>query len=304
MPSSGNTGFFLSTLGNIGLAYFSFNTSDTQFATIKLNTYNLSTNDFVSSKLIDQSNFLQLEIINPNVNTNSIELGTILTVENGQHQQLVFKFKQDENGFTYETLTQTTVFGKYGKQNVLNWAQVIPNKNDANNVILIAHQGANYKISLGVYNLNYDNAGDTQEMRGAIERSASMNLASNFAALLFRDGNTLKVVNSVSNDGDTAPQLFSLSKTVSIVYKYDQPGDFDSIKLSGSNQQSKASVDIPVDFDRPSEGKGLAWYFILVIVIGGLLVIGLVVFLIVRFKRKNSSKESLLSTSKNDSDEE
>jgi hypothetical protein len=44
----------------------------------------------------------------------------------------------------------------------LNWAQAIPNKNDATNVILIAHQGSNYQISLGMYNLNYDNAADTQ----------------------------------------------------------------------------------------------------------------------------------------------
>jgi hypothetical protein len=141
-------------------------------------------------------------------------------------------------------------------------------------------------------------------MRGAVVRSASMNLVSSFAALLFRDGNTLKVVNSIPGDADTAPQLSSLSKTVSIVYKYDQPGDFDVIRLIASNQQSSSSVNIPVDFDRPSGGKGLAWYIILAIVLGGLVVIGVVVFLIVRYRRKKSSKESLLSTSKNDSDEE
>jgi hypothetical protein len=61
------------------------------------------------------SNYLQLEIINSNVNINSIELDVIITVEKGQHQLVVLKFKQDQDGFTYESLNSITRFGKYGK---------------------------------------------------------------------------------------------------------------------------------------------------------------------------------------------
>lgn len=54
----------------------------------------------------------------------------------------------------------------------------------------------------------------------------------------------------------------------------------------------------------PENTKGLAWYFILLIVLGCLLVVGLIVFLVIKYKKKELAKESLLSTSKQESDEE
>lgn len=63
-------------------------------------------------------------------------------------------------------------------------------------------------------------------MTGAVERSISKSLSNNFAALMYRDGDDLKVVQSISNDGETGAQVYSLSANVSIVYKYDQAGDF------------------------------------------------------------------------------
>lgn len=71
------------------------------------------------------------------------------------------------------------------------------------------------------------------------------------------------------------------------------------------NQYGSASKSIPVEFGNNDPGsKGLAWYIILVIALGSLLVVGGVVFCVVKYRRRKASKESLLSTSKHGSDEE
>lgn len=54
--------------------------------------------------------------------------------------------------------------------------------------------------------------------------------------------------------------------------------------------------------NRPDNTGGIAWYFIVIIIVGALVVVGLIVFLVIRQKRKGKAKDSLLSTSKNESD--
>lgn len=61
---------------------------------------------------------------------------------------------------------------------------------------------------------------------------------------------------------------------------------------------------IPVKVDRPDNKGGLAWYIIVGIAVGGLVVVGLVVFIVIKQKRKRAAKDSLLSTSKNESDDD
>lgn len=54
-----------------------------------------------------------------------------------------------------------------------------------------------------------------------------------------------------------------------------------------------------MSFERdPLHPKVLKWYIILLIVVGGLSVIGLVVFLVVRCRKKEASKDSLLSANR------
>mgnify|MGYP003419653498 CR=1 FL=1 len=67
--------------------------------------------------------------------------------------------------------------------------------------------------------------------------------------------------------------------------------------MVASNQYGNSYQSIPVDFDEPDVGPGaLAWYIILLIVLGSIAVVGLGVFLFIKYKRsKDSSKDSLLS---------
>lgn len=71
------------------------------------------------------------------------------------------------------------------------------------------------------------------------------------------------------------------------------------MKLVASNEYNNYSRDIKISFDKdPVDNKSLAWYIILLIVLGCLLIVGLVVFLVIKYKRKQTSKDSLLSASK------
>lgn len=125
----------------------------------------------------------------------------------------------------YDSITHVYSFGKYGKETVINWAQTLPYRDHADNVLLIAHQGSGNmqqsKVSLGMYNRDVDSSASVQQMTGAVERPTSKPLSTNFAALMYRDGNDLKVVHSISGDGDEKAQAANLSLKVSIVYKYD-----------------------------------------------------------------------------------
>ena len=127
----------------------------------------------------------------------------------------------------------------------------------------------------------------------------------NIAAIVYRDGSNLRVALSLGSDSQGAVTFHNLSSTVSIVYKFDQPGNFDKITLEARNQYGNASRDISVEFDKdPINPKGMAWYIILAIVVGALLVVGLVVFFVMRYRKGKSNKLSLLSNSKAESDEE
>lgn len=89
-------------------------------------------------------------------------------------------------------------------------------------------------------------------------------------------------------------------------YKIEEPGKFESIELIASNQYGNTIQSIPISFDGNSPGsKGLAWYIILVIVLGCLAIVALIVFLVIKYKkRKDISKDSLLSVSKPEEEDE
>jgi hypothetical protein len=93
--------------------------------------------------------------------------------------------------------------------------------------------------------------------------------------------------------------VFNVSKTVSITYKYSEPGDFKNITFIASNQYGSTPIDIPVDFDSSHKKGGLAWYIILSIVLGGVILIGIGVFIGIKYRKKAATKDSLL-TVKND----
>ena len=138
-------------------------------------------------------------------------------------------------------------------------------------------------------------------MTGAVERPIGKQLSTNFAGLMYRDGNSLKFVHSISGEGDERVQVALLSLKVSIVYKYDEPGSFNEMKLTVMNQYGSTSRMIPVDFDPLGPG-GLAWYIILVIAFGSLVVVGVVVFFVIKWRRRKVRNEILLLPSQAGSD--
>ena len=215
-------------------------------------------------------------------------------------------FSFADGGLAFKSLDVVTTFGKYGKERVLNWLQRVSFKDHAQNLFLIAHQGANNNlVSLSLYDLQYSKSSDVQQMMGAVVYLANKPLSNNLAAYLFRDGNSLKLVQTVNNDNYPYGQLSNLSKEVYLSYKYDEiKEDFSNINIVASNNYGKTEKFIPVKIDRPDGKGGLAWYIYVAIAVGGVVVIGLVAFLIIRHKKKNAPKDSLLSTSKHDDDDD
>lgn len=120
-----------------------------------------------------------------------------MTASRGQHLQLTLNFTKNNTDFVFSNLSLNNVFEKYGYQDMINWAQVTPQKTGFNKFFLVGYQGTQKtnQVSLGLYNL--DNNTFSVQMKGAVETNISKTLVTNFAALLFNDNSTLKVVVSV-----------------------------------------------------------------------------------------------------------
>lgn len=142
-------------------------------------------------------------------------------------------------------------------------------------------------------------------MHGAAEYNISNYVTNNFAALLFKHDNQYRVVISVPGQNSDLIVSYNISQKVYLSYKIDKASDFKEINLIASNQYGTSSKYIPVQFEGQPNGSGLAWYIILVIVLGSLAVVGFIVFLVIKYKKgKAISKDSLLSVSKQDEEDE
>lgn len=95
-------------------------------------------------------------------------------------------------------------------------------------------------------------------------------------------------------------KLYNLSKNVFLTYNYDEKQNFSEIRVSAANAYGSTARVVQVSFEsNPVPHGGMAWYIILVIVLGILAIIGIGVFLFIRYKKKQSiSKDSLISVSK------
>lgn len=111
----------------------------------------------------------------------------------------------------------------------------------------------------------------------------------------------MKIVQSTKKNIDSLFSVFNISKTVSLVYKYSEPGDFQNITFIASNQYGSTPIDVSVDFGSSKKKGGLAWYIILSIVLGGVILIGVGVFIGLKYRKKRATKDSLL-TVRNDED--
>lgn len=306
VPTNTSKAHFVATLGKAGLGWFTFDKDNGTFEAAQPGSYNLSSNPSIANNLISaDTNFLQLKFTSLNVNT-EVQAEALLTVDNGQHFHLKLSLSLTDAGLEFKSLDVITTFGKYGKERVLNWVQRVPFRDHAQNIFLIAHQGANNNlISFSLYDLQYGNASDVQQMMGAVVYAANKPLSNNVAAHLFRDGNNLKLVYTVNNDYLPKGQLYNLSKEVYLSYKYDEiKDDFSNINIVASNNYGQAEKFIPVKVDRPDGKGGLAWYVYVGIAVGAVAVIGLIAFFVIRHKRKSAPKDSLLSTSKHDDDDD
>lgn len=110
----------------------------------------------------------------------------------------------------------------------------------------------------------------------------------------------------VSGSESKSVELFNLSKNVYITYRYNTQQDFDSIRIIATNAYGSSSRNVEVSFEKnPITPGGLAWYIILVIVLGVLAIVGIGVFLFIKYKKKQgASKDSLLSVSKAEEEDE
>lgn len=124
-------------------------------------------------------------------------------------------------------------------------------------------------------------------MRGAVETPISDDLSGNIVALLFRDRTELKLLISADSSAQGLAEIYRLNSTVTLTSKYDKLGVNMSIALRAQNTFGQAQRDITVTFDNGGDKPhGLAWYIILVIVLGCLMIAGVAVFLVVRYKKK------------------
>lgn len=213
VAGANNQVHFIATLGNIGFAWFTFDKTDTEFVVNQPNTYNLTLNPEIWNNLIDtNNNYLQLEFTSAEIRDTTFKTQALLTVDNGQHFQLNIEFAVAQQGLTFTSLNIITTFGKYGKEKVLNWAQRVSYKDHGQNLFLIGHQGENNVVSLSVYDLQYNNSADVQQAIGAAVYTASKPLTNNLVAQLFRDGNNLKLVESIYSEGVASAKLYNLSK--------------------------------------------------------------------------------------------
>ena len=124
-------------------------------------------------------------------------------------------------------------------------------------------------------------------MKGAVETPASDDLPGNIAALLFREQTELKLIISSGNSGQGVAEIYRLNSTVALSSRYGKLGVNMSITLKAENTFGHAQREITVMFDNGGDKPhGLAWYIILVIVLGCLMILGVVVFLVIRYKKK------------------
>lgn len=234
-----------------------------------------------------------------------LHLTTLLTVSDGQHLEFYLNFNKMDNGFQFDSIDIIGQFDKYGRQSVINWAQGLVYESTTDNFILVGHKNS-FEIALGLYPLTHKTSEVGHErMIGAVEsKIVNSQVNNDFAALLFRTGNEMRVVVS-SNDAPNT-QVFNLSKQVFLTYNYDNTPNFDTLDLVATNAYGSTSRPIIVTFEaNPVPHSGLAWYIILVIVLGVLAVVGIGVFLFIKYKKKQGlSKDSLLSVSKAEDDDE
>ena len=298
--------FFIATFGSIGLVHFTFDSVNGKFKPMNPTISDLSSYKNISNYQGDNSRFLQIEVYAYTEDETTLALISFMTFSNGNHEKVTLTFTKTDIGYTLQSPVLESLYATYGTSRVINWAQILPYQDHGENLFVVGYEGSSTtkRCSFGLYDAQNDSAVSAREMRGAVEIPLSDYLSNNMAAILIRDSTSLKMVVSVASDGQGMASVYNLSSKVSFVYKYDKPENFTNITLIAQNSFGSSSRNIEVSFHHdPSRPSGLAWYMILLIVLGALLVVGLSVFLVVRYRKKKAeSKSSLLSTIKHESD--